>query len=108
MIQDEQGKRHMDTYCIHRCEWIQKMFVVSNYNYQKANGEANEPQNLIDYFANTTLHTIKSYIRKTGAGAAEFREGMLWKPNVNLVLKTNSLLIQNVSDRFRIARNFTV
>jgi hypothetical protein len=28
-----------------------------------------------------------------GAGTAEFREGMLWKPNVNLILKTNSASI---------------
>lgn len=54
------------------------------------------------------MHTLKSYIKKLGAGSTEFRAQQLWKPNVSAILKTNEKNILGIAERYRSARAFTL
>jgi len=34
----------MEAYSVHRCEWIQKIFVIARKNFISANGAVKDPQ----------------------------------------------------------------
>ena len=103
LFEFEQGKSQLESHIVYRSEFMQKIILFANENFKKQN-----KQDFLTYFKDTTLHTLKSYIKKLGAGTLDFRTNQLWKPNVCSLLKTNEDNILMIAKKYRNGRAFSI
>lgn len=79
------------------------MLLFAHENFKAQGGT-----DFLSYFQSTTLQTLKSYVKKLGAGVQDFRTLQLWTPNVSAILRTNEENILRIAKKYRSGRAFTL
>lgn len=61
-----------------------------------------------DFFSDTTLASLESYVKRFGRGIKAFREKIIWTDNVSEVLQANNRLIMQIYENYKIGGKFTL
>lgn len=61
-----------------------------------------------DFFAETTLSSLESYVKRFGRGISAFREKIIWTEDVSDVLNANKLLLKRVYNNYKTSGKFTL